>query len=118
MATKRFCDICDSLLTEEDDKPFIRSYPYTENTVERTITKRAVGHIMIMNEQNHVLTDVCTACKLHIVNEGTIVDEFKEGVATLQPVSTLLPLQPSLQKPPFDVPNPEKISSASAESAT
>jgi len=74
MATRRFCDICDTPLTPEDDQPFVRVYSPTRIPAPNKV----VGHVMIMNEHNHVLTDVCNGCKLIVVNEGT------PQVATLQ----------------------------------
>lgn len=87
MATKRFCDICDELMQPKDDQPFSRMVEYGPRHVDSSGAK-AFGFIMIVNENNHPLTDVCNGCKLRIVNEGE--DELPKGqspVATLQPVA-------------------------------
>jgi len=79
MASRRFCDLCDEGLTPEDDKPFVRLYSSPETS------NNAIGHIMIVNEQNHVLTDVCNGCKLKVVNEGKPHDPTNmPQIATLQ----------------------------------
>jgi hypothetical protein len=106
MATRRFCDLCDEPIQPEDDQPFIRVYVPTHSGI-RAVPK-AVGHIMIMNEQNHVLTDVCNGCKLKVVNDGA--SQTLPAVATLQqqPSSTVpaalptpvLPFTPSIPPAP------------------
>lgn len=112
MATKRFCDICDSLMSPNDDKAFSRSLEYGNKPIPHgSHVKKAFGFIMIVNEHNHPLTDVCNGCKLKIVNDG--VDELPRGpagqVATLQPVAAdtpILSFQPSMTQLPGDRPNP------------
>lgn len=93
MATKRFCDICDKQMQPEDDQAFSRSLeyfkpPFGPREINQKKDAKAFGFIMIVNENNHPLTDVCNECKLKIVNEGT--DESPNNtssVATLQPVA-------------------------------
>lgn len=74
MATKRFCDVCDILLTTIDDQPLIRTISLPES--EKLVT----ASVMITNENNHALTDVCLKCKLNVINLG----EAPREVATLQ----------------------------------
>ena len=108
MATKRFCDICDLLLTVEDDTPYTRKFHYGEN-----LAREAVGHIMIVNEQNHALTDVCIRCKLKVVNEGdpipiaTLQQHGSGGISSAPPALPVHAFEPSLKTKP-------EISAASA----
>lgn len=109
MATKRFCDICDNQLTEEDDRPFIRVLEYGADTANPAKpTAKAQAHVMVMNEGKHILTDVCNGCKLKIVNTGEPMTT--EQVATLQPSSIFpTPLPTALPPPPpTDVPKLER----------
>lgn len=82
MSTRRFCDICDSPLTPEDDRAFVRAFSY--NTDKDPAL--AVGFIMITNEHNHALTDVCSRCKLRVVVEGQPHEVAMPKIATLQPM--------------------------------
>jgi len=80
MATRRFCDLCDEPIKPDDDKPFVRCF-----TPPRQGAEKVIGHVMIMNLQNHVLTDVCNECKLRVVTDGDDYDPASAPVATLQP---------------------------------
>lgn len=117
MATKRFCDICDQPLKEEDDKPFIRVFEYNLTADSDSNKKaKASAHVMILNEGNHVLTDVCIGCKLKIVNDGKPPTPVQQKIATLQPAPTTMPstplppirtFEPSLrEEPPSSIPPP------------
>lgn len=88
MATKRFCDICDTLFTEEDTQPLIRILKYGEQQGSTLIARASV---MITNEHDHVLPDICVPCRIKIITEG-------EKVATLQPTYA-----PKLIPPPPEV---------------
>ena len=78
--TRRFCDMCDKEMSTEDDLPFIRKLKFGNPQ------KMAIGFIMITNEFNHTISDICSDCKLAIVTQG--LPHVIEGstVATLQPM--------------------------------
>lgn len=87
MATKRFCDICDTQLTPADDQPFVRElafYSPGDREANQLPDRKAVAFIAITNEENHPLTDVCSGCKLRIVTDGQPPAK-PVAVATLQP---------------------------------
>jgi hypothetical protein len=116
MASKRFCDICDALLTTADDQPFIRDLAYAPPNMERVHGDakyaHVLGYISITNENNHPLTDVCNGCKLKIVNEGQPTSKPNSRIATLQqPVAA--DSRPGIQpfrlpeKPPTAPPPPK-----------
>ena len=116
MSTRRFCDLCERPLTPEDDQPFVRAFSYNTNADPAS----AIGFIMITNEHNHALTDVCSRCKLRVVTEGEHHVVKLPKIATLQPMSPkdmevpvklfAEPSEPLLPKePPKPTPPPEPI---------
>jgi hypothetical protein len=91
MASRRFCDMCDAQLTPEDDQPFIRELNYIPVGPDGDHVwpkgepePKAVAAIVITNEQNHPLTDICLGCKLKVVTDGQTPTK-PAGIATLQP---------------------------------
>lgn len=65
MAARRFCDICDALLTEEDNKPFIRCHKEKDVKVSMIVT----------NSQGSVESDICNNCKQTIIIDGITLEE-------------------------------------------
>jgi hypothetical protein len=112
MATRRFCDRCDTLLKPEDDLPFVRELRYGPES-----SLKAIAYVAITNEQKHPLTDLCNGCKLEIVTDGE-TPPAPTKIATLQPqvpadsqVRTpffALPKEPPklAPRPPAQQPNP------------
>lgn len=85
MATRRFCDKCDRLLGDIDDQPFIR-------TIQLKDGRKVSAHVMMVNDQAHVVTDICNDCKISIVTDGAETDQrdfVSPQVATLQPSSAM-----------------------------
>ena len=115
MSTRRFCDLCERMLTPEDDTPFVRAFSYNTNKDPQL----AIGFIMITNEHNHALTDVCSKCKLRVVTEGKPHEVKLPKIATLQqmaskdvavPVKLFAePKEPQLSKEPPKPAIPEPI---------
>lgn len=109
--TRRFCDICDAPLTPNDDKPFVRKATFAKNP-----NFVAIGFIMITNEYNHALTDVCHGCILKVVSEGQPYTPDVSKIATLQPMPAAdqkpkvqlfaEPQPPLLPKEPPKIPPP------------
>lgn len=114
MATRRFCDICDKELKQEDDKPFIRSFLNNAN-------EYVYAHVMMLNKNQHVVTDICNKCKVNTVSNGEIPPTgVSTNIATLQPssamsasgsgASELLSIERSSKENRPDVPDVDKIS--------
>jgi hypothetical protein len=102
MATRRFCDRCDTLLTPADDLPFVRELRYGENS-----SLKAVAYVAITNEQKHPLTDLCNGCKLEVVTDGQAPTQESKTIATLQPQ---VPADSQVRTPFFALPKePPKI---------
>jgi hypothetical protein len=91
MSTKRFCDVCDRPLKNDDTLPFARQLIYTIPSDEKDFPageerSKAVliASVQVTNRNNHILTDICHACILRSVTDGTPV-EPPTTIATLQP---------------------------------
>jgi hypothetical protein len=85
--TKRFCDLCETEMTQLDDLPFIRQLPLRNSSA-------VVVSLAVTNEHLHAVNDICNQCKLKIVNEGE--PYVSPHVATLQQTRPNLEPLPTL----------------------
>lgn len=89
--TKRFCDLCEKEMTQEDDLPFIRQLLLNSHG---STDAAIVVSLAVTNERLHAVHDVCNRCKLRIVNEGA--PYVSPAVATLQPHTPRIEPLPTL----------------------
>lgn len=90
--TRRFCDLCETEMVPEDDKPFVRQLSAGDTKV--------VVSLLVTNEHLHAVTDICNQCKIKIVNEGETY--VAPQIATLQKhIETPIPEKRSFFREPI-----------------